>query len=142
MQNTVYSPCRYFRVLGYNQLVDHVGTHGQRRLIEALNKDSLVRQKEYPTESSSKSRESVYIETCARRSRGILEQWSVDNGRQIATESYEDRDRSVRSAARTRRGALSRSDRDRFLCRDGPENAAYRAVAFSSASPEFEREKV
>ncbi|MQM21283.1 hypothetical protein Taro_054321 [Colocasia esculenta] len=27
--------------------------------MEALNKDSLVRQKEYPTESSSKSRESV-----------------------------------------------------------------------------------
>ncbi|MQM18755.1 hypothetical protein Taro_051750 [Colocasia esculenta] len=43
---------------GYNQLVDHVGIHGQRRLTEALNKDSLVRQKEYPTESSSKSRES------------------------------------------------------------------------------------
>ncbi|MQL72628.1 hypothetical protein Taro_004969 [Colocasia esculenta] len=42
---------------GYNQLIDHVGTHGQRRLTEALNKDSLVRQKDYPTESSSKSRE-------------------------------------------------------------------------------------
>ncbi|MQM16215.1 hypothetical protein Taro_049169, partial [Colocasia esculenta] len=41
----------------YNQLVDHVGIHGQRRLTEALNKDSLVRQKEYPTESLSKSRE-------------------------------------------------------------------------------------
>ncbi|MQM18469.1 hypothetical protein Taro_051461 [Colocasia esculenta] len=39
---------------GYNQLIDHVGIHGQRRLTEALNKDSLVRQKEYPTESSSK----------------------------------------------------------------------------------------
>ncbi|MQL88602.1 hypothetical protein Taro_021163, partial [Colocasia esculenta] len=45
-------------VLGYNRLVDHVGIHGQWRLTEALNKDSLVRQKEYPTESSSKSRES------------------------------------------------------------------------------------
>ncbi|MQL84442.1 hypothetical protein Taro_016946 [Colocasia esculenta] len=43
-------------VLGYNQFVDNVGTHGQRRLTEALNKDSLVRQKEYLTESSSKSR--------------------------------------------------------------------------------------
>ncbi|MQL89544.1 hypothetical protein Taro_022119, partial [Colocasia esculenta] len=43
--------------LGYNQLVDHVGIHGQRRLTEALNKDSLVRQKEYPTESLSGSRE-------------------------------------------------------------------------------------
>ncbi|MQL84951.1 hypothetical protein Taro_017466 [Colocasia esculenta] len=40
----------------YNPLVDHVGIHGQRRLTEALNKDSLVRRKEYPTESSSKSR--------------------------------------------------------------------------------------
>ncbi|MQM04162.1 hypothetical protein Taro_036957 [Colocasia esculenta] len=57
----------------YNQLVGHVGIHGQRRLTEALNKDSLVWQKEYPTESSSKSRESVYIETRARHSRGILE---------------------------------------------------------------------
>ncbi|MQM13661.1 hypothetical protein Taro_046588 [Colocasia esculenta] len=65
---------------GYNQLVDHVGIHGQRRLTEALNKDSLVRQKEYPMESSSKSRESMYIETSARRSRRILEQWSVSNG--------------------------------------------------------------
>ncbi|MQL88382.1 hypothetical protein Taro_020940 [Colocasia esculenta] len=37
----------------------HVGIYGQRRLTEALNKDSLVWQKEYPTESSSKSRESV-----------------------------------------------------------------------------------
>ncbi|MQM09624.1 hypothetical protein Taro_042497 [Colocasia esculenta] len=41
----------------YNELVDHVGTHGQRRHTEALNKDSLVWKKEYPTESSSKSRE-------------------------------------------------------------------------------------
>ncbi|MQL69266.1 hypothetical protein Taro_001555, partial [Colocasia esculenta] len=47
-------PILYFR--GYNPLVDHVGIHGQRRLSEALNKDSLVRQKKYPTESSSKSR--------------------------------------------------------------------------------------
>ncbi|MQL90579.1 hypothetical protein Taro_023176 [Colocasia esculenta] len=62
--------------------------------------------------------------------------------RQITTGSYEDRDRFVRSAARTRRGALSRSDRDRCLCHDGLENAVYLAVAFSGASPEFEREKV
>ncbi|MQM07269.1 hypothetical protein Taro_040107 [Colocasia esculenta] len=47
------------RSRGYNHLVDHVGIHGQKRLTEALNKDSLVRQKEYPTDSSSKSRESV-----------------------------------------------------------------------------------
>ncbi|MQM06892.1 hypothetical protein Taro_039723 [Colocasia esculenta] len=71
---------REYQEIGYNQLVDHVGIHGQRRLTEALNKDSLVRQKEDPTESSSKSRESVYIETSARRSREILEQWSVGNG--------------------------------------------------------------
>ncbi|MQL70408.1 hypothetical protein Taro_002735 [Colocasia esculenta] len=45
----------------YNQLVDHVGIHGQRRRTEALNKDSLVRQKEYPTESSSKSRENMTL---------------------------------------------------------------------------------
>ncbi|MQL99969.1 hypothetical protein Taro_032702, partial [Colocasia esculenta] len=53
------------------------------------------------------------------------------SGKQIATGSYEDRERSVRSAARRRRGALSRSDRDRCLCRDGPKNVAYLAVAFS-----------
>ncbi|MQL99050.1 hypothetical protein Taro_031764 [Colocasia esculenta] len=58
---------------GYNQLVEYVGIHRKRRLTEALIKDSLVRQKQYPTESSSKSREIVYIETSARRSRGILE---------------------------------------------------------------------
>ncbi|MQM02464.1 hypothetical protein Taro_035232 [Colocasia esculenta] len=89
----------------YNRLVDHVGIHGQRRLTEALNKDSLVRQKEYPTESSSKSRESVYIETSDRRSRGILEQWSVDNGRQIAMGSFEGRNGLVRSGNRSRRQA-------------------------------------
>ncbi|MQL98950.1 hypothetical protein Taro_031666 [Colocasia esculenta] len=89
------------QVLGYNQLIDHVGIHGQRRLTEALIKDSLVRQKEYPTESSSKSRE----------------------GGQNAI------------------GFPSRLDHDRYLCRDGPENAAYRAVAFAGSEPEFEREK-
>ncbi|MQM06230.1 hypothetical protein Taro_039051, partial [Colocasia esculenta] len=46
----------------YNQLVDHVGIYGQRRLTEALNKESLVRQKEYSTESSSKSRERLELE--------------------------------------------------------------------------------
>ncbi|MQL93610.1 hypothetical protein Taro_026254, partial [Colocasia esculenta] len=45
-------------VLGCNQLIDHAGIHRQRRHTEALNKDSLVRQKEYLTESLSKSRES------------------------------------------------------------------------------------
>ncbi|MQM15163.1 hypothetical protein Taro_048101 [Colocasia esculenta] len=55
--------------VGYNQLVDHVGIYGQRRLTEALNKDSLVRQKEYPTESSSKSRESgITISSTTRES--------------------------------------------------------------------------
>ncbi|MQL91710.1 hypothetical protein Taro_024326 [Colocasia esculenta] len=77
----------------YNQLVGHVGIHGQSSLTEALNKDSLVRQKEYPTESSSKSRESVYIETSARRSRGILEQWNVGNG--IPKTSRENEDKSI-----------------------------------------------
>ncbi|MQL81853.1 hypothetical protein Taro_014317 [Colocasia esculenta] len=46
-----------------NPLVDHVGIHGQRRLTEALNKESLVRQKEYPMESSSKSRKRVFTDT-------------------------------------------------------------------------------
>ncbi|MQL75759.1 hypothetical protein Taro_008134 [Colocasia esculenta] len=52
-------------VLGYNRLVDYVGIHGQRRLTEALNKDSLVQQKEYPTESSSKSRKCVHRNKCS-----------------------------------------------------------------------------
>ncbi|MQM23585.1 hypothetical protein Taro_056651 [Colocasia esculenta] len=60
---------------------------------------------------------------------------------QIATGSYEDRDGSFGQAARTRQGSLSRSDRDKYLCRDGPENAAYRAVVFLGSEPEFEREK-
>ncbi|MQL70329.1 hypothetical protein Taro_002642 [Colocasia esculenta] len=46
-------------IQGYNWLVHHVGIHGQRRLTEALNKDSLVRQKEYLTESLSKRRKCV-----------------------------------------------------------------------------------
>ncbi|MQL68107.1 hypothetical protein Taro_000440 [Colocasia esculenta] len=64
-----------------------------------------------------------------------------DGIRQIATGSYEDRDGSFDQAARTRQGSLSRSDRDKYLCRDGPENSAYRAVTFSGTSPEFKREK-
>ncbi|MQL92483.1 hypothetical protein Taro_025108 [Colocasia esculenta] len=52
---------------------------------------------------------------------------------QIADESssYEVRDGSFGQAARMRQGSLSRSDRDRYLCRDGSENVAYRDVAFS-----------
>ncbi|MQL87605.1 hypothetical protein Taro_020155 [Colocasia esculenta] len=63
------------------------------------------------------------------------------DSRQIATGSFEDRDRSIRSAARTRRGTLSRLDHYRFLCRDSPENATYQVVTFSGPSPEFRREK-
>ncbi|MQM04334.1 hypothetical protein Taro_037132 [Colocasia esculenta] len=40
----------------YNRLVDHVGIHDQRRLTEALCKGSLVRRKEYPTESSPQAK--------------------------------------------------------------------------------------
>ncbi|MQL70062.1 hypothetical protein Taro_002354 [Colocasia esculenta] len=41
---------------GYNRIVDHVGIHDQRRLMEALCKGSLVRRKEYPTESSPQAK--------------------------------------------------------------------------------------
>ncbi|MQL70148.1 hypothetical protein Taro_002450 [Colocasia esculenta] len=41
---------------GYNRLVDHVGIHDQRRPMEALCKGSLVRRKEYPTESSPQAK--------------------------------------------------------------------------------------
>ncbi|MQL90276.1 hypothetical protein Taro_022864, partial [Colocasia esculenta] len=37
-----YRSLRVLWALGYNQLVGHVGIHGQRSLTEALNKDSLV----------------------------------------------------------------------------------------------------
>ncbi|MQM00764.1 hypothetical protein Taro_033506 [Colocasia esculenta] len=43
-------------IQGYNRLVDHVGIHDQRRLTEALCKGSLVRRKEYPTESSPQAK--------------------------------------------------------------------------------------
>ncbi|MQM06572.1 hypothetical protein Taro_039399 [Colocasia esculenta] len=75
------------------------------------------------------------------RSRRTLVSVVTGSGRQIATESYEDRDGSFDQATRTRQGSLSRSNRDRYMCRDGPENAAYRVVTFSGTSPEFEREK-
>ncbi|MQM12991.1 hypothetical protein Taro_045912 [Colocasia esculenta] len=65
LPRTRSGPIALALVLGYNRLVDHVGIHGQRRLMEALNKDSLVRQKEYPTESSSKSRKCVYRNKCS-----------------------------------------------------------------------------
>ncbi|MQM15591.1 hypothetical protein Taro_048537 [Colocasia esculenta] len=64
-----------------------------------------------------------------------------DGIRQIVTGSYEDRDGSFSQAARTRQGSLSRSDRDRWLCHDGPKNPTYRAVSFLGTSPEFEWEK-
>ncbi|MQL94747.1 hypothetical protein Taro_027408 [Colocasia esculenta] len=51
----------YLKIAGYNRLVDHVGIHDQRRLTEALCKSSLVRRKEYPTESSPQAKKSVYI---------------------------------------------------------------------------------
>ncbi|MQM14736.1 hypothetical protein Taro_047671 [Colocasia esculenta] len=61
-------------VVGYNRLIDHVRIHGQRRLTKALNKDSLVRQKEYPTESSSKSRKAnVEYQEIDGSTRGIDE---------------------------------------------------------------------
>ncbi|MQM18631.1 hypothetical protein Taro_051628, partial [Colocasia esculenta] len=44
-------------------------------------------------------------------------------------------------AARMQQGTLSRSDRDKFLCRNGPENTTYRAVVFSGSEPKIEREK-
>ncbi|MQL83941.1 hypothetical protein Taro_016434 [Colocasia esculenta] len=55
----------------------------------------------------------------------------VGSGRQVATGSYEEGDRSVRPEGQVATGVLLRSDRDGDACRDLPENAAYRAVAFS-----------
>ncbi|MQM03140.1 hypothetical protein Taro_035911 [Colocasia esculenta] len=53
------------------------------------------------------------------------------SGRQVATGSYEEGDRSVRPEGQVATRLLSRSDRDGDACRDLPENAAYQAVAFS-----------
>ncbi|MQL70051.1 hypothetical protein Taro_002375 [Colocasia esculenta] len=118
--------------------------------MEALNKDSLVRQKEYLMDSSFNSRDSVHRNKCStfyRNSRTVEHQYQRSQSiarivdKQIATGSYEDNDGSFGQATRTRQGSLSRSDRDRYLCRDGPENEAYRVVAFSGTSSEFDREK-
>ncbi|MQM00741.1 hypothetical protein Taro_033482 [Colocasia esculenta] len=46
----------YNKITRYNRLIDHVGIHDQRRLTEALCKGSLVRRKEYPTESSPQAK--------------------------------------------------------------------------------------
>ncbi|MQL89466.1 hypothetical protein Taro_022034 [Colocasia esculenta] len=75
-----------------------MGIHDQRRLTEALCKGSLVRRKEYPTESSPQAKQ-------------------VGSGRQVMTRLHKGRDGLV---SRSRRQALSRSDSDRALCRDGP----------------------
>ncbi|MQL78095.1 hypothetical protein Taro_010523 [Colocasia esculenta] len=89
---------------GYNRLVDHVGIHDQRRLTEALDKDSLVRRKEYPMESPK-------IE--------------------IATWSCKDRDGVVRSGRQNATGVQSRPECDRSTVATRPQNATYRAVAFT-----------
>ncbi|MQL75920.1 hypothetical protein Taro_008310 [Colocasia esculenta] len=75
MQNTVNSPCSVSYVLGYNRLVDHVGIHDQRRLTEALNNDSLVRRKEYPMESSSKSRKVTSLFDTGSLITRVLSHW-------------------------------------------------------------------
>ncbi|MQM09506.1 hypothetical protein Taro_042380 [Colocasia esculenta] len=61
------------------------------------------------------------------RLRCTLVRVATGSGRQIATGSYEDHDRSFSQAARTQQGILSQLDHDRCLCRDGSENAAYRS---------------
>ncbi|MQL68607.1 hypothetical protein Taro_000872 [Colocasia esculenta] len=93
-------------VLGYNRLVDHVGIHGQRRLTEALNKDLLVRQKKYPTESSSKSRESMGFLAKKHRSRRTLMRVATGST-EIATGACTGRDRLSQVGSRSRRQALS-----------------------------------
>ncbi|MQL72064.1 hypothetical protein Taro_004391 [Colocasia esculenta] len=47
---------RMLFAIGYNRIVDNVGIHDQRRLTEALCKGSLVRRKEYLTESSPQAK--------------------------------------------------------------------------------------
>ncbi|MQL74403.1 hypothetical protein Taro_006755 [Colocasia esculenta] len=81
----------YLKIAGYNRLVDHVGIHDQRRLTEALCKGSLVRRKEYPTESSPQ----------AKRHRPVrIATWSG----QIATGFGTGRDRAVCSGGQNATG--------------------------------------
>ncbi|MQM21614.1 hypothetical protein Taro_054657 [Colocasia esculenta] len=56
---------------------------------------------------------------------------SVSAKEENVTGSYEEGDRSVRPEGQVAMVVLSQSDRDGDSCRDLPENAAYRAVAFS-----------
>ncbi|MQM19809.1 hypothetical protein Taro_052822 [Colocasia esculenta] len=98
------------KVLGYNQLVDHVGTHGQRRLTEALNKDSLVQQKEYPVKYRKR------------------------HGRSWVTTRLSGKE------SRSRQYCPSHSECDRDCIATNPENATHRAIAFSGPVPEAERE--
>ncbi|MQL78410.1 hypothetical protein Taro_010845, partial [Colocasia esculenta] len=63
------------------------------------------------------------------------------NGRQIATGAYEEGDRTVKSGSEVATGRSSRSECDGFAVTTRPQNAAYRAVAFTGSAPESDRER-
>ncbi|MQL89195.1 hypothetical protein Taro_021769 [Colocasia esculenta] len=63
----------------------------------------------------------------------------VHSGRQIATGSLEGRDGLIRLGNKSRRQALSRSDRDGRHYRDDPVNVAYRALALTGSAPKSDR---
>ncbi|MQL85084.1 hypothetical protein Taro_017597 [Colocasia esculenta] len=65
----------------------------------------------------------------------------VTGSTEIAMGTCTGRDGLVRSGSRSRRQALSRSDRDERLCRDGLMNAAYWAVMFTGSAPESDKER-
>ncbi|MQM06587.1 hypothetical protein Taro_039414 [Colocasia esculenta] len=121
-------------VLVYNPLVDHVGIHGQRRLTEALNKDSLVQQKEYPFRRRAVF---VYMSAACRALGGLL---TSTIGRQRPSPSRSGHDGRVRRIPncdvflrKVGRAELRKlcSARDEFLRRElGPESLKVPAELF------------
>ena len=59
---------------------------------------------------------------------------------EIATWSCKDRDGVVRSGRQNATGVLSRPERDRSTVATRPQNATYRAVAFTGSAPESDRD--
>ncbi|MQL90011.1 hypothetical protein Taro_022589 [Colocasia esculenta] len=66
----------------------------------------------------------------------------VATGRdQKATMGCEERDREVKSGSEIATVHPSRSEKRRVCCRDETQNVAYRAVAFTGSTPDFDRER-
>ncbi|MQL76662.1 hypothetical protein Taro_009054 [Colocasia esculenta] len=62
-------------------------------------------------------------------------------GLQFATGSYEEGDRAVRTGREIATARSSHSERDGGAVATRPQNAAYRAIAFTGSAPESDRER-